>query len=238
MRLATWNILHGRSLDDDRVDAARLRTVVGDLDADILGVQEIDRGQSRSDGLDLAAEVAEGFGAQEWRFLPALIGGRDGQWRVAVDGDDQPGAVAYGIGLFSRYQARAWHVLRLAPLPARDEARVALAAVVETPLGVMTVAATHLSVVRGWNAVQLRRLARWLRDLPEPQILLGDLNMTARTARVASGFRVLARHPTHPSPAPRVQIDHVLGRGALPPVRGSAAPLMPLSDHRPLLVEL
>jgi len=102
----------------------------------------------------------------------------------------------------------------------------------------MTVVSTHLSVVRGWNVVQLRRLSRWLRVLPEPHVVLGDLNMSAGAAGSGAGLRLLARHPTHPSPAPRVQLDHVLGRGVLPPVQASAAPKLPVSDHRPLVVLL
>ncbi|MDQ3628797.1 MAG: endonuclease/exonuclease/phosphatase family protein [Actinomycetota bacterium] len=246
MRLATWNILHGKSLDDDRVDAARLRAAVADLDVDVLGVQEVDRGQARLGGLDLAAEVAAGLGAREWRFLPALTGAADGPWRVAAGADGVPGA-AYGSrwSRGTRFEPGTCCGWALPAPPTgsrvpwlRDEARVALAAVVVTPLGVMTVASTHLSVVRGWSAVQLCRLSRWLRELPEPQIVLGDLKMSARAAGVASGFQVLARHATHPSHAPRVQLDHVLGRGVLPPVRASGAPCVPLSDHRPLVVEL
>jgi len=255
VRLATWNILHGRSLDDGLVDEVRLRAAIAGLDADVLGVQEVDRGQSRSGGLDLAASVAAGAGARHWRFLAALRGTVDGQWRVPVDADDTSAEPAYGseepaygIALMSRHPVRSWHTLRLAPLPSppmsgrlpwpHDEPRVALAAVVETPLGVMTVASTHLSVVRGWSAVQLRMVSRWLRSLPEPQVVLGDLNMSARAAGVASGLRLLARHPTHPSPAPRVQLDHVLVRGVLPPVQASAAPRLSVSDHRPIVVQL
>ena len=35
-----------------------------------------------------------------------------------------------------------------------------------------------------------------------------------------------------------MQIDHVLGRGSLPPVVGGGARLLPLSDHRALTVDL
>ena len=45
----------------------------------------------------------------------------------------------------------------------RDEPRVLIAAVLETPAGPMTVANTHLSFVPGWNGAQLRRAARALR---------------------------------------------------------------------------
>ncbi|MEV6815065.1 endonuclease/exonuclease/phosphatase family protein, partial [Micromonospora sp. NPDC051296] len=52
MRLATFNLLHGRSLTDGLVDPARLAAAVSDLDADVLALQEVDRDQSRSGNLD------------------------------------------------------------------------------------------------------------------------------------------------------------------------------------------
>lgn len=256
MRLATWNVLNGTSLSDGAVDAARLAAAAGSLRADVLGLQEVDRGQPRSGGADLVGEVAAGSGdgrPAHWRFEPALIGTPGGSWRPATDADDPSSGPAYGVGLVSAWPVRSWQVLRLPPARTRapillpttrqvmwlqDEPRVALAAVVDGPLGVMTVATTHLSFVPGWNVLQLRRLTRWIAGLPGPYVLLGDLNMPALPVRVTSGWRVLGRGPTYPSPDPRVQLDHVLGRGSLPRARGSERPVMPVSDHRPLLVEL
>lgn len=253
MRLATWNVLNGTSLSDGLVDAARLRQATATLRADVLGLQEVDRGQSRSGGLDLVREVAEGTGAADWRFLPALVGAPGGSWRIAGDADDAPGGAGYGVGLVSALPVRSWHVLRLSAARLRspillpgtrrviwlqDEPRAVLAAVLNGPYGALTVASTHLSFIPGWNAVQLRRTVGWLATLPGPRVLLGDLNMPARPAGAVSGWRVLARRLTYPAPQPRVQLDHVLGSGSLPPVRDVDTPVLPVSDHRPLVVEL
>ena len=67
MRVASFNILNGRSLSDGEVDAGRLRDAVKLLDADVLGLQEVDRDQPRSHRLDLTAEVAAAMGG-EGRF--------------------------------------------------------------------------------------------------------------------------------------------------------------------------
>ena len=48
MRLATFNILHGRGMGDGVVDLDRLAAAVRSLDADILALQEVDRDQPRS----------------------------------------------------------------------------------------------------------------------------------------------------------------------------------------------
>ena len=253
MRLATLNLLNGMSLSDRRVDAARLRTAVQELAPDVVGLQEVDRGQPRSGGLDLTREVAEALGYAHWRFVPALVGTPGGTWRAAADGDDETAEPAYGIGLVSRWPVRAWKVVRLAAAPVRspivlpgtrrvmwlqDEPRVGLAAVVESPRGPMTVATTHLSFVPVWNGVQLRTLTAALAVLPGPRVLLGDLNMPGAVPRWLTGWQVLARTATYPAWDPKIQLDHVLGHGSLPPVRAVETPELSLSDHRALLVEL
>lgn len=248
MRLATFNLLHGRSLDDGLVDAARLRAAVTLLDADVLGIQEVDRDQGRSHGLNLTAEVAAGMGAVDSRFVSAISGTPGEVWVAASDGD-APDSAAYGIGLVSRLPVREWHVLRLPAAPVRspillpgtrrlmllqDEPRVAVAAVLDG----VTVATTHLSFVPVWNGVQLRKVTAWLRQLPGPRVLLGDLNMPGAVPGVLTGWRALARTPTYPTTEPRIQLDHVLASGTLPFVMSVESPALALSDHRPLLVEL
>jgi endonuclease/exonuclease/phosphatase family metal-dependent hydrolase len=252
VRLATFNLLNGTSLSDGRNDPRRLADAVRELDADVVGLQEVDRDQPRSNGRDLTAEVADAAGAAHWRFEPALVGTPGGQWRAAVD-DEPAGAAHYGVGLVSRFPVLSWHVVRLPASPLRspvllpgskqlvmlqDEPRVGLAAVVDTPSGRMTVATTHLSFVPVWNGVQLRRLVAGLRGLPRPQVLLGDLNMPGGVPRALTGWQVLAKAATYPAWEPRIQLDHVLGTGPLPPVSAVATPVLPVSDHRALVVTL
>ncbi|MFG3706601.1 endonuclease/exonuclease/phosphatase family protein [Micromonospora sp. NPDC047670] len=258
MRLATFNLLHGRSLTDGLVDPDRLTAAVTALDADVLALQEVDRDQSRSGKLDLTAIAARALGADEHRFAAAVVGTPGEQFRPLRHDDDGHGEPCYGIGLVTRYRVRSWQVTRLRAAPVRspvyvpgpgggltllhDEPRVVLAAVLDTPHGQLTVAATHLSFVPGWNAHQLRQTVRALRALPAPRILLGDLNLPAGPARLLTGWRPLARRPTYPAGQPRVQLDHILadrhGIDRLPPVTAVHTPLSTISDHRPLLVDL
>jgi endonuclease/exonuclease/phosphatase family metal-dependent hydrolase len=238
----------------------RLRDAVAVLAPDVLGMQEVDRGQPRSGGADLAMIAAQAMSVAEinHRFVPAIIGTPGLSFRAASDDDPGEGEPQYGVALAVRAPVVSWHVIRLPAAPVRspvmvagrgggllllrDEPRVLLAAVVDSDIGPITVATTHLSFVPGWNVRQLRQVVAALRLLPAPRLLLGDLNLPGRLGGLASGWRMLARRATYPSPAPRLQFDHVLldprGGGSVPPVRRVSSPAVALSDHRPLVVEL
>jgi endonuclease/exonuclease/phosphatase family metal-dependent hydrolase len=260
MRLVSFNLLHGMSLEDGRVDAARLCSAVAALDADVVALQEVDRDQPRSDGLDLTALAADALAAPDSRFAPALIGTPGFAWRAAED-DEPAGAPAYGIGLVSRVPVQRWSTIRLGASPMRlpvrvptprpryllveDEPRVAIAAVLAPGRPVRTVVSTHLSFAPGWNLAQLRRLVRALRPFPRPLVLLGDLNLPARVTSLLPGWRMLGRKPTYPADEPRVQLDHALlatGRGSRsaprPTVLAVDAVRTAISDHRALVVDL
>ncbi len=73
MRIATFNILSGRSPGDDQVDERRFAEAVRALDADVLGLQEVDRNQPRSQHADLTAIAAEAMGATAHRFVAAHV---------------------------------------------------------------------------------------------------------------------------------------------------------------------
>jgi endonuclease/exonuclease/phosphatase family metal-dependent hydrolase len=252
MRLATFNILHGRAVTDQQVDLDRLAAAIKFLDADILALQEVDRDQPRSHGADLTAVAAEAMGAVAHRFVAALAGTPGATWMAATE-DDVPGSATYGISLLSRYPASSWQVLRLPQirrrfpmwLPGprkviivREEPRAVVIGNLDTPMGPLLVANTHLSFVPGWGPLQLRRIRRDLAAMPGPVLLMGDLNMPhPRPARL-TGYRPLATHLTFPATEPDRQLDHILLRGELGPVIASSAPQLPLSDHRALVVEV
>jgi endonuclease/exonuclease/phosphatase family metal-dependent hydrolase len=279
MRLASFNMMHGRTLSDGRIEPGRLAAAIARLDADVLGLQELDRGQPRTNGRDLTAEVAKATSTDaEARFVPTVAGVPGEDWTPATGGprtvdEGSPERPEYGIGLVSRWPVRSWHVTRLTPTklrspvlmpgpkaqsgkllvpsarPAliRDEPRAMLAAVIDAPFGPVTVATTHLSFVPGWNVKQLRQVFAALAELPGPRVLLGDLNMPVHGVRLAistlgsagAGWRMLAKLPTFPTKGPRLQLDYALtdGDGHLPELLHAHNPVLPLSDHRPLLLE-
>ncbi|MFG3050499.1 endonuclease/exonuclease/phosphatase family protein [Kitasatospora sp. NPDC048239] len=206
-----------------------LAQAVAELDADVLALQEVDRYQSRSGGTDQAAVAAKAMGAADWRFAAALHGrpAPVAGWvpdpsapagiQVYGPGEVGDGAPpAYGTALLTRLPVRHWRARRFAPapfgLPLRvagrrgltpvpDEPRAALAAVLEGEHGPFTVVAAHLSFVPGWNMAQLAGIRRWISDLPQPYLVLGDFNLIGAVPRtVLGGATALDRT------APRVRV--------------------------------
>ena len=105
--------------------------------------------------------------------------------------------------------------------------------------GVLSVLGTHLSFLPPRAALQLRRIVDWSRSLPEPRMLLGDLNLPGPLPATVTGWRRLADGPTFPAPAPRSQLDHVLAHGLDPATEARARTVRgEVSDHRAVVVEL
>lgn len=252
MRVATFNILHGRDLRRDVVDVDAFADCVREIDADVLALQEVDCDQPRSGMADLTAVAGKAMGAVSQRFVAAISGTPGATW-MAATGATQPGTAAYGIALLSRFPAAWWQVVRLPRIPARfpmylpgarkvlmvdEEPRAAVIARFDTPEGSLTVANTHLSFVPGWNRAQLRRISRDLRGMPGPHLLLGDLNMKPAAVARWSGLRSLAAAGTFPVKNPDRQLDHVLTDDPNFRTVRVDTPDLPVSDHRPLIVDL
>lgn len=156
LRLATANILHGRSLADGLVDDDRMAAAIASLGADVVALQEVDAFQPRSNAIDQTAVIAAAAGFAHWRFMPAITGEPGGTWTPSGEhdatgpgvgaGGDPAGASAsprYGTALLSRLPVERWHRIALAAAPVRspvyvpsvrrwillrDEPRVAVAA--------------------------------------------------------------------------------------------------------------
>ncbi|GAA2749382.1 endonuclease/exonuclease/phosphatase family protein [Kitasatospora cinereorecta] len=194
---------------------APLAEAVADLDADVLALQEVDRHQERSGLVDQAAVAAKAMGAADWRFAAALHGTPAplSGWLPdpSVSGlqvygpaevDTATGQPSYGTALLTRLPVRHWRARRFAPAPfglplkvagrrgltqVPDEPRAALAAVLEGNGGPFTVVAAHLSFVPGWNVAQLAAIRRWIADLPQPYLVLGDFNLIGAVPRTVLG---------------------------------------------------
>lgn len=247
-RVLTLNLQHGLSREGTATTADELAAAVSGLEVDVVALQEVDRGQPRSGEVDQAQVVADALGLHHVRFAAALTGDvRKGKsspsrWGTA-DG------AAYGLAIASRWPVLAWFVKPLPRLRVRhpvlkggkvklrdDEQRGALAAVLQTPHGQLSVVSAHLSLLGPVAAVQVRTLLRSVTTMPGPAVVCGDLDLDPWALRVlASGWQ-MPRALTFPAREPRRQIDHLLTRGMT--IERADAVELTVSDHRGLLATL
>jgi endonuclease/exonuclease/phosphatase family metal-dependent hydrolase len=220
MRVATWNVQHGRPNPDGPPDIDRSSAALIPVAADVVAVQELDRGRRRSGRQDQPGRMAAALGA-ELVWAPALRRGGE-----------------YGVALLVRGVVRAHEVVRL---PGAGEPRVLLVTEVEVNGQRWVVGCSHLATRRSVASRQLLAafdaLARW----PSPRLLMGDLNLITPEVlpwSSAEGYRLVDGPPTHSTRQATVtrRIDHLLLHGA----RADRAVVLDMgaSDHRAVVADL
>ncbi|MCW2667529.1 MAG: Metal-dependent hydrolase [Frankiales bacterium] len=222
MRVVTWNLHAGIGLDG-RYDLGRIADVLRPLDADVVGLQEVDvRYSARSQHADMAADLAALLDRRVV-FAPALTSSTG----------------AYGLALLTREPVRSSrvHLLPSSTDAPYGEQRVCLEADVQRGADGLQVLVTHLQHRppgdrdAQWEAV--RALVR------RPGVVLGDLNEEvaplARRALLVDAGRPAGT--TFRSDRPRRRIDAVL---LTPDLSASRAQRLrsDASDHLPVVVDL
>ncbi|MEU2066844.1 endonuclease/exonuclease/phosphatase family protein [Streptomyces anulatus] len=244
LRVATYNIHAGAGVDGV-FDLDRQTAELRSLDADVIGLQEVDRHWgARSEWRDLAGELARRL-RMHVSFAPiySLDPARPGGPRAE-----------YGVAVLSRHRivgAENHEITRLstqdpnpvpAPAPGFGEVVVRLRGL---PVHVYV---THLDY-RPDPAVRVAQVADTRRIMAEdqgPRILLGDLNAEPDAPELAPLWRELADAdpgaPTFPAQDPVKRIDFVAvskgGPGAGITVRKAWVPETVASDHRPVVADL
>lgn len=223
MRACTFNIRHGRPPERRGPDERRLLASVTALEADVIGLQEVDRRTRRSGGVDQPA-------------LLAAATGFDTRFAAAIDHDDGE----YGLLLGVRGVITGDEVLHL---PGGGEPRIALLGRVRTECdgSQWAVACTHLTTVVEEVPAQLRAVLDGLTHLAGrgPALLLGDLNAgddVVSDVFGEHGFVTASTGATHPSTAPIRRIDWIAVRRAT--VDHAVVVDVRASDHRPVLAEV
>jgi len=230
-RVMTYNIHHGEGVDG-RVDLERIAAVIRETQADLVALQEVDKGVQRTARRDLPAELA------------ALTGMR---CLFSNNFDYQGGE--YGNAVLTRFPVRRWtntHLRMLRP----DEQRGVLQAVVEVHGRELLFLNTHIDyrpddAERLANVTQFKEILGGYTGLSA--LFAGDFNDRpgSRTYRaVAEMFDdvwLVAGQGdgfTIPSAKPNRRIDYLwLGKGAkLRSVR-AWVPRSEASDHLPLVAE-
>ncbi|QIP75319.1 metal-dependent hydrolase [Streptomyces sp. VN1] len=246
LRIATYNI-HAGTGSDGVFDLDRQATALRALDADVIGLQEVDvHWGARSEDLDVAGELARRLGM---RVSFAPIYSLD---PVTAQGPRRE----YGVAVLSRFPVRAAANHEITRLSTQDEDPVPAPApgfgeVTLKVRGVpVQVFVTHLDY-RADPAVRVAQVADTRRIMAREraarpgarQVLLGDFNAEPSAPELGPLWRELrdaaAGAPgTYPAADPVKRIDYVaVGRGVR--VRGVSVPEEAVaSDHRPVVAEL
>ncbi|WP_327274053.1 endonuclease/exonuclease/phosphatase family protein [Streptomyces sp. NBC_01224] len=246
LRVATYNIHAGAGMDNV-FDLDRQTAELRSLDADVIGLQEVDvHWGTRSEWRDLAAELAERLHMQV-SFAPIY----------SLD-PDTPGTPRreFGVAVLSRYRilsAENHEITRLStqdpnpvPAPAPGFGEVVLR-VKGLPVHVYV---THLDY-RGDPSVRTAQVADTRRIMAEDeapgrqkvrQILLGDFNAAPAAPELAPLWEKLTDiepgGPTYPAQDPVQRIDYVAVSKDSVRVRDAAVAETLASDHRPVVADL
>jgi endonuclease/exonuclease/phosphatase family metal-dependent hydrolase len=222
MRVVSFNIHHGTVGENGPVDVGRLADVCASFDADLIALQEVERGTPRTWRVDLVARIADAC-SMTYVARPAQRLGLGWQ----------------GNALLVRGTIDRWTATRLPRVPVWNllqERRMVLDADVTIGGQSWAVTTTHLAVQPDVGARQLDVVLSGRAE----RIVLGDLNLApdaVRPAAARAGMDFVDHGPTFPADRPTMTIDHVVVprsvRVDAVEVRGT-----PISDHAALLVDL
>ena len=232
IRVMTYNIHHGEGMDG-KLDLERIAALIRRQKADLVALQEVDRGVERTGRRDLIAELAKLTG-MHYVFSK----------NIAYQGGEYGNAI---LSRFSVLEESNYHYLMLQP----GEQRGLLRATVNIGGRRLVLLNTHIDYrkedfERVSNVNEITKLVSKYSDLPV--ILCGDFNDVpgSRThAKVKEMFIDswetvgTGDGSTFSSVKPEKRIDYVfLKKGsALKPLRARVIP-SDASDHLALLVEV
>ncbi len=228
-RIATYNIRHGRGMDNV-VALERTAATLRRLDAEIIGLEEVDENVRRSGSIDEAATLGTLLG-MEHAFAEFMDydGGR------------------YGLAILSRHPIVATERLQLPDGP--EEPRAALRATIALPGNdTIDVVVVHFDWLANDAAryAQAATLIGTLARATRPWIVLGDFNDTpnSRTLRLFQDLvepapKLADSTLTFSSTDPIKEIDYIFGSRGDWDVDWVTAITEPMaSDHRPVVAQL
>jgi endonuclease/exonuclease/phosphatase family metal-dependent hydrolase len=228
LRVLTYNIHVGVGMDK-QLDLKRIAEVIKRERADLVGLQEVDRGVERTKRVDEIAELARLTG-MEYAFANNLR--YQGGW--------------YGVAVLSRFpleRVEHWRYANRREAERRGFLRVRVSAWGRA----IDFVTTHLDYQHEDGRVfESQQLLEALRDDGTPLVVTGDFNeepdgeayrlVRARFADAweEAGGRDVGR--TYPADKPAKRIDYVFHKGARLRVKSARVVSTEASDHRPLLV--
>lgn len=232
---ATYNI-HRCVGTDGRYSPARVADVIGELGADIVGLQEVDRSLSAGRGLDQLSYLASRLGYHSAAGSGPgtdVASGRCGRCQNA---------------LLSRWPILNWRLINLT-VPGREprsavDAEISLAGTRCGDAPSLRTVVTHFGLGAGERRRQLQALLTRLEERGDPAwplLLMGDLNEWRRAGPVSRGLGAVLTCGrsvgSFPARLPLLPLDRICGRSmsmAAAPRRHVSKIAKVASDHLPV----
>ena len=231
LRVMTYNIHVGVGMDK-KLDLQRIADVINRERADLVGLQEVDRGVRRTEGKDEIVELA-GMTRMQFAFAPNL--------------DFQGGK--YGVAILSRLPIRNT-VHRMFENKRETERRGMLQTEIEIDRSTVTFVTTHLDYQYEYGRLfETEQLMKFLEPVKGPLIVVADLNDVPE----GSSYRLIRTKFddawvtsrakgdgfSYPADNPMKRIDHIFYRtGDRVRAKKSWVVSTLASDHMPVAAEI
>jgi endonuclease/exonuclease/phosphatase family metal-dependent hydrolase len=227
IRVATYNV-HGCIGRDGRHDPDRVAEVIGELDADIVALQEFTYPAS------VALETRE----------PVVLTTLDSYQCALGPTRHTPTQLCFGNALFTRHRIVEVHRIDLSMQ--RREPRGALAATIDVSGQMVHVLAAHLGLLLGERRFQVRQILDYLESVRNTLfVVMGDFNDWLPGRSVVHVLDQRLSHP--PSPPsfpvywPIVALDRIWvhpGRALRDVFTHGTPRALIASDHLPVVAEI
>ena len=230
IRVMTYNIHTGIGMDK-KLDLARVAQVINQQHPDLVGLQEVDRGVTRTQGIDEIAELARLTNMNyDFAFNLRYQGGQ------------------YGVAILSRFPIQA-HEHRMYQNTREAERRGFVRIVVSVNGTQVSFVTTHLDYqYEDGRVFEAQQLLSRLKDVKGPLIVVGDFN----DIPAGDAYKLMRdqfddawdTHPadqgfSYPADKPAKRIDYILFRRN-DGIRAKQARIVTTlaSDHVPVVADL
>ncbi|MCQ6274943.1 endonuclease/exonuclease/phosphatase family protein [Bacillus sp. V3B] len=233
----TFNIHHARGMDK-QVDLDRIAEIISNCDADIIGLNEVDKHYSRrslyEDQIGWLAKQLN----MEHAFSPS----------ISIKSKNSSKMQEYGNALLSRYPIVTKKSYSFNYISGLTEGRSLLEATIQINKQLFQTMVTHLSLNPFLQRKQTNYILNQIHKYSHPIIIMGDWNMKPKS----KGWRKLTHNfqdawytvgkgagYTYPSLRPRTRLDYIFVSQNLKVVDAKVIIKMPkVSDHLPLTANL
>ena len=204
---------------DNKTDYDRTATIIKNVDADIIALQELDSATKRNNGEDVLKILADKTGL--FSLYGAAINYQGGK---------------YGVGILSKQKSLTHYTI---PLPGKEEERVLLVATFKK----FIIFCTHLSLTDADRLASIGIINRETEKFLKPIYLLGDMNAEPNSNPIVALQKtwtlLSGDSATFPASIPKKCIDFIFVLNKkVKVISHKVINEAMASDHRPVFVEI